>query len=293
MAFRFLAVLAMQFAVAVAGANAAETGAPVPVTRVGSSEKVCQLTGDTDWETGRSTAAGTLRNFGLDGVDLGYPVEHAGKLILLFGDSLPARHPAGPAGGFLLDDAVGAHRPPGTARQRRQMPGDASPPARRRQGVRSRHGDGCGPGHKASSTCLPAASASRVASMHSSSPTIARSPLRSSLPDAPLARPPASASCSENDDRSSIGRGVLARSDDDGRTFGGVVAMPAGFVYSVAVDALAAGRLPDDEQRLGIFIFGVPRYRAGVPYLAQAPVETFADPATWRFSSSVVAPTDS
>src|SRR5450432_1532170 len=96
MAFRFLTVVAMQFALA--GVAAAETGAPAPVTRVGSSEKVCQLTGDTDWETGQPTAAGTLRNFGLDGVDLGYPVEHAGKLILLFGDSLPAHHPTGPAG---------------------------------------------------------------------------------------------------------------------------------------------------------------------------------------------------
>jgi hypothetical protein len=42
--------------------------------------------GDTDWETGQPTAARTFRNFGLDAADLGYPVEHAGKLIMLFGD---------------------------------------------------------------------------------------------------------------------------------------------------------------------------------------------------------------
>jgi hypothetical protein len=36
----------------------------------------CQLTGDVDWETGQPTAARTLANFGLDAVDLGYPVEH-------------------------------------------------------------------------------------------------------------------------------------------------------------------------------------------------------------------------
>ena len=40
--------------------------------------------------------------------------------------------------------------------------------------------------------------------------------------------------------------------------------------------------LPED-QRLGILTFGVPRYRASVPYLAQAPIESFPDPATWRF----------
>jgi hypothetical protein len=40
--------------------------------------------------------------------------------------------------------------------------------------------------------------------------------------------------------------------------------------------------LPED-QRLGIFILGVPRFRASVPYLAQAPIETFGNSATWRF----------
>ncbi len=68
-------------------AGAAETRVPPPVARIGSTEKICQLTGDLDWETGRPTAARTLSNFGLDAVDLGYPVEHDGKLILLFGDS--------------------------------------------------------------------------------------------------------------------------------------------------------------------------------------------------------------
>jgi hypothetical protein len=82
------------------GANAAETGAPAPVTRIGSGEKICHLTGDTDWETGQPTAARTFSNFGLDAVDLGYPVEHAGKLILLFGDSQPPHHPAGAAARF-------------------------------------------------------------------------------------------------------------------------------------------------------------------------------------------------
>ena len=53
----------------------------------GTTEKICQLTGNVDWETGLPTAAKTLSNYGLDAVDLGYPVENQGKLILLFGDS--------------------------------------------------------------------------------------------------------------------------------------------------------------------------------------------------------------
>jgi hypothetical protein len=74
----------------------------------------------------------------------------------------------------------------------------------------------------------------------------------------------------------------MARSDDDGRTFHGVVPMPIGFVYDVAVDPSLQTDLPPD-QRQGILVFGVPRYRASVPYLAQAPVESFADPSTWRY----------
>ncbi len=89
------------------GASAGEPGAPAPVMRIGGSDKVCQLTGDVDWETGRPTAARTLANFGLDAVDLGFPVEHAGKLLLLFGDSWPPHHPGGPAGELPPDDAVG------------------------------------------------------------------------------------------------------------------------------------------------------------------------------------------
>ena len=74
----------------------------------------------------------------------------------------------------------------------------------------------------------------------------------------------------------------MARSDDDGRTFGGVIQMPMGFVYVTAVNSQLAVALPPD-QRSGVFIFGVPRYRASVPYLALAPIESLADPATWRF----------
>src|ERR1700738_4740599 len=114
MTFRFLAVLAAQLVLA--GSSAAETNAPAPVTRIGDSEKICQLTGDTDWETGRPTAAVTLRNFGLDAADLGYPVEHAGKLILLFGDSWPPPHGGGAEGEIPPDDAVGfttRREPPG------------------------------------------------------------------------------------------------------------------------------------------------------------------------------------
>ncbi|MGD0879201.1 MAG: hypothetical protein ABSA01_13790, partial [Anaerolineales bacterium] len=76
--------------------NPSSTGSLVTGSLVyvpGSTQKVCQLLGDVDWETGLPTAARTLSNGGLLAADLGYPVEHQGKLILLFGDSWPPPHP--------------------------------------------------------------------------------------------------------------------------------------------------------------------------------------------------------
>jgi hypothetical protein len=71
---------------------------------IGSSTKVCQLTGDTDWLTGLPTATQTNTRFGLQAVDLGFPVDSGhGPLYFLFGDARPATtfNPIPP------DDALG------------------------------------------------------------------------------------------------------------------------------------------------------------------------------------------
>src|SRR5450756_2434242 len=74
---------------------------------VGPSTKVCQLIGDTDWATGNPTAAKTLSNFGLDAVDLGFPVDnHPGPLYFLFGDALPRGHPSHSILAVPPDDAL-------------------------------------------------------------------------------------------------------------------------------------------------------------------------------------------
>jgi hypothetical protein len=285
MPFKFSAILATQFVlVAAPGSGAVESNAPAPLLRIGSSEKVCQLTGDTDWETGQPTAARTLRNFGLRGADLGFPVEHAGKLLLMFGDTFPPHHADGPPGEIPPDDAVGVieRREPPTSDgkclelQIHQKPG--APPTFAPATI-------TGPiPIKQGFFNVPSGGVSVAGSLHAflfTNHCTMPTRLEPSSDD-PLARPPASQTCSENDDRSSVGRGVMARSDDEGRTFSGVVPMPAGFVYSIAVNTRLQADLPE-EQRQGILVFGVARYRAGVPYLAQAPIETFADPATWRF----------
>jgi hypothetical protein len=61
--------------------------APDAVYVEGSAAKVCQLTGERDREHDQFTTNRTRSRFGVWGTDLGYPVEHAGKLYLLFGDT--------------------------------------------------------------------------------------------------------------------------------------------------------------------------------------------------------------
>jgi hypothetical protein len=266
-----------------AGTGPAEIGASASIRMIGDTEKICQLTGDVDWDTGRPTAARTFSNFGLDACDLGYPVEHNGKLIILFGDSWPPPHGGGPAGEIPPDDAVGMTTraaPPNKEDGRclevtvhhtpakKFAPGAIVGPTRVKQGFFN----------------VPSGGVSVAGSLygffwtnHCSAPNkLAPSP------GDPLVRPPASAGCPETDDRNSVGRGVLARSDDDGRSFSNVVPMPTGFVYATAVNTGPQPDIPAD-QRLGVYIFAAPRYRASVPYLAYAPVQSFSDTATWKF----------
>ncbi|MDE3088980.1 MAG: DUF4185 domain-containing protein [Chloroflexota bacterium] len=70
--------------------SAAQAKATESVIRyvAGSSQKVCQLTGETDREFNQPTVNQTETRFGLVGNDLGYSFEHNGKLFFLFGDSV-------------------------------------------------------------------------------------------------------------------------------------------------------------------------------------------------------------
>jgi hypothetical protein len=55
----------------------------------GSSQKVCQPLGETDYQTRKPTVSRTATRYGLVAADLGYSFEHNGKLVFLFGDSVP------------------------------------------------------------------------------------------------------------------------------------------------------------------------------------------------------------
>lgn len=69
--------------------TATRTTAPAPAIRYveGSTQKVCQLTGEMDKEYNTPTINQTETRFGLVGNDLGYSFERNGKLFFLFGDS--------------------------------------------------------------------------------------------------------------------------------------------------------------------------------------------------------------
>jgi hypothetical protein len=285
---RIVGLLAAQ-AVVLGCASAAGSDAPPPLNRIGVSEKVCQLTGDVDWGTGRPTAARTFANAGLDATDLGYPVEHAGKLFLLFGDSWPPDHGHLPPD-VPPDDAVGVtirKDPPGSDGKCLELEVHHNPSGRKTFAP-SRI---VGPAPvKQGFFNVPSGGVSVAGGLfaffwtdHCANPH----PLLPS-PGHPLGRPPAGQGCPETDDSNSIGRGVLARSDDEGRTFHDVVPLPRGFVCATAVNSRFEPDLPTD-QKLGVFIFAAPRYRASVPYLAYAPVESLANPDTWRFFTGLSA----
>jgi len=279
-----LALLAASLFLTGSLSAAGAQNAPSPPVRVGTSDKICQLTGEVDWETGAPTAARTFSNFGLDAVDLGYPVEHDGKLVLLFGDTWPPPHGGGAAGEIPPDDAVGITT-------RRAPPGDDGKclelAIHDKGGPRKMFAPATivGPPQiKQGFFNVPSGGVSANGGLvgffwtnHCGGPNpLAPSPL------APLARPMPNAKCPENDDRNSVGRNVMARSDDEGRTFRNVVPMPIGFTYVTAVNSQQQMGLPEN-QRLGVYVFGVSRYRASVPYLAVAPLESLTNLDTWNF----------
>jgi hypothetical protein len=74
-------------ATTIAGSQAAPGGRVTYVA--GSTQKVCQLTGETDDETGQLTSSQTASRFGYKSGDLGYSFTYNNQLWFLFGDSQP------------------------------------------------------------------------------------------------------------------------------------------------------------------------------------------------------------
>ncbi|HWU25777.1 MAG TPA: DUF4185 domain-containing protein [Rhizomicrobium sp.] len=266
------------------------TGAGAGTLTVSSpSAKVCQLTGQTDWASNQPTAAQTMANFGLDSVDLGFPIEsNPGPLYFLFGDAFPLTHSFS---SVPPDDALGWTT-------RTAQPDSAN--------------------------CLDlqlAAFAPKTVAHPTVTPAIQQGSFNvpsgglfldgtiyaffwtnhcvlpgTLLPNssAPLQWPAPTAACAQIPANNSVGSSVLAAaSPADPIAFHRCgyreriallrcPTMPSGFVYVTAAQPPRAAReiLARAEN---VYVFGVPRYRASIPYLAIAPRATFSDTNTWSF----------
>ena len=81
---RLPAILLLAGSVSVAAAQSAD-----PVWVSGSSQKVCQLIGETDHQTMQPTVSQTETNYGLSGNDLGSLSSTAVSCAFIFGDTQP------------------------------------------------------------------------------------------------------------------------------------------------------------------------------------------------------------
>lgn len=282
------------FASSPTGANAAT------LSILGKSTKVCQLTGNVDWATNQPTAARTDTRFGMQAVDLGFPVDSGtGPLYFLFGDARPSTTGAP----IPPDDALGV-----TLRKKApdsetcldlnlvsSAPGSFAHPTVQ-------------PSILQGSFNVPTGGAfvgNEFYAFFWTDHCVAAQPL-APLPDTPLKHAlPAgpNAACPEIPLFNSIGRSVIARAAPVGSaTFDQIhigtnpflktlATMPNGFVYVSAAQtaptiSISISIVPKPP---AVPVFGVARYRASIPYLAMAPHDTFGDPDTWSFYAGTVA----
>jgi hypothetical protein len=287
---RVIAILAAVFAAALAASPAGAATLSV----VGAPAKVCQLTGQSDWDTGAPTNALTETRNGLQGIDLGFPVESdTGALYFLFGDGVPPGH--GIPMEVPPDDALGKT-------MRTAAPDSKTCLDMTLFGAGQR-------GTFGHPTVTPA--------IHQGSFNVPTGGVYvggkfwawfwtnhcwlpdnlTPLPATPLVPPAASVHCFEAPGSNSVGRSVMAWATDPqplaftqvagppATTFLPPPAMPSGFVYVTAARPLPLMRGVD--YKLGyeppVPVFGAPRYRASIPYMALAPQATFGNPTTWKF----------
>jgi hypothetical protein len=92
--------IAAALAVSVALATAAAAATVAPAP--GSAARICQVTGDTDRSTGLPTGNRTASRYGFWGTDLGASFEHRGRLVVLFGDTHGSPGAGRPADGDVI-----------------------------------------------------------------------------------------------------------------------------------------------------------------------------------------------
>jgi len=261
---------------------------------VGTSAKICQLTGQIDWATNTPTAAQTWTNDKLFGVDLGYPVDSgAGGLYFLFGDAWPIGHEV--LDPLFADDALGMTTriavPDGSSCLNLQLvtsaPQQFGHPTVWPQIEQGTFNVPTG-GVFLGGTLFAFFWTNHCPAPNTVTPN----------PGAPLTLPTPSNHCTEVSVGTSLGTSQLAEASPGNplafiRTNAPdptLVAptgpgMPKGFIYVSASER----NVEFATHRSGVAVFGVPRYRASVPYLAMAPQGTFGNPATWSYFAGLDA----
>ena len=288
---RALLRFALSSAVVLAAvAASAEAGS---LSLVGTSAKVCQLTGETDWATNTPTAARTMSNFGMDGTDLGFPVESGSALTLLFGDTWPINHPPASIPSVPPDDALGWTTRTAAPGGRgcldlhivKERTGFAHPTVT--------------PAIKQGLFDVPSGGIFLDDRLYAFFWTDHCSKPSALAPDpvTPLSLPAAAGTCLEIPEINSVGRSVLAWASPATpiafqQTMSGpltvkIARMPSGFVYVTAAQTPPRLEAVPLKRMTGIPVFGAARYRASIPYLAMAPRATFDNPSTWSFFTGI------
>ena len=290
---RVFAALAALVGLAGLGASAQSQ----TLTALGAPEKVCQLTGQTDWFTGQPTDAKTMARYGLFGVDLGFPVESdKGQLLFLFGDNVPNGHPPNAYPTVPADDATGytsrtASPDPKTCLDMKMFspaPGAITHPS-------------VTPAIQQGSFNVPTGGITVNGVVYAffwNNHCFWPDPFGPN-PATPELLPPKVQPnlCFETGASNSLGSSVLAKASQGNPTAFTQVAppvsityipqMPLGFNYVTAAEPppvhINGNTLPGPF----IPVFGVARYRASIPYLALAPRKTFAAFTTWHFFNGV------
>lgn len=210
----------------------------------GSTQKVCQVTGEFDRERQQATLSKTESRFGVSGTDLGTSFEHEGKIFFLFGDTNSPKQPVGA-------DSIAYST-------------DRNPDAcLNLQFVTDANGTFLPPTVQGISLGLwevPTGGFSAHGAIYVFFMT-----------DRP--RPDA------------LGRSVLARSDDNGRSFKLVYeASRSKFIELGAqvVENADVPGLPRDQGK-GVLLWGTGQYRRSDPYLAYVPLDEIEDRSAWKF----------
>jgi hypothetical protein len=284
----WLAVLSALVGAACCGAEAqAQT-----LTVTGASAKVCQLTGQNDWYSGQPTNAQTQANYGLTGVDLGFPVESdTGQLLFLFGDTVPNGHPNIPPPPTVPpDDAVGYTT-------RTTAPDSATCLGMKMfsPGAQQLTHPTVTPVIQQGSFNVPTGGIDWMGQLYEFFWTnhCVIPDAFGPNPTAPLALPPSGGVfCLETPLNNSLGLAVMAQASPSNPTQFTMVSpqaiMPNGFVYvSATMPRPQVRPIRRGEGRRAppplVPVFGVARYRASIPYLALAPRGSFSDVASWWF----------